>query len=62
VFLFQTVVAAILAGAALLALGLVRRGDPPAPPPAARGTVIVPMDRAQQPPQIQPDPHHHWRR
>jgi serine/threonine-protein kinase len=57
ILLFQTVVAAILAGAALLALGLVRRADPPAPPPSARGAVIVPMGRAAPQQPIKVDPH-----
>jgi hypothetical protein len=54
VLLFQTVVAAILAGAALLALGLVRRAEKPAPPSAAHGALIVPMKHppVQQPPII----------
>jgi hypothetical protein len=44
IFLFQAAVAALLAGAALLALGLVRRADPAPGGPAARGTLIVPLE------------------
>jgi hypothetical protein len=65
ILLFQTVVAAILAFAALLALGLVRRAEPPAPPPATHKAVIVPIERptVHQPPVIiHVDPHRPRRR
>jgi hypothetical protein len=57
ILVFQTVVAAILAFAALLALGLVRRPEPAPPLPPARGAVIVPIERpAVQPPPVQQAP------
>jgi serine/threonine protein kinase len=49
VLLFQTIIAGLLAFAALLALGLVRREDRPPPAPTPRGAVIVPMDQATAP-------------